>query len=100
MNKNEMISRVVEVLAERDDAVVVTKKAMGLYVDTILDTIVEAVASGDSVKLAGFGSFEPVERAARIGINPQNPSEKINIPATVVPKFRAASAFKTAVKGE
>jgi len=38
------------------------------------------------------------ERAARMGVNPQNPSEKMQIPAVVVPKFKAGKALKDALK--
>jgi DNA-binding protein HU-beta len=39
-------------------------------------------------------------RAARTGVNPRNPGEKVNIPAAKVPKFSAGSALKAAVKGK
>ena len=96
MNKTDVVAKVVEVLAEKD--VKVTKKDMLTYVDTVFDVIADAVAAKETVSIAGFGKFETVERAARVGVNPQNPSVKIDIPASCVPKFRASSAFKSAVK--
>ena len=33
-----------------------------------------------------------------MGVNPRNPSEKVQIPATTVPKFSAGSQLKQAVK--
>lgn len=95
MNKVEMIAKVVEVLGEND--VKVTKKDMTTYVDTILGVIVDTVASGETVKLSGLGSFEITERSAREGRNPAT-GESIHIEASKAPKFRAASAFKAAVK--
>lgn len=95
MNKVEMISKVVERLAESE--VKVTKKAMGEYVDAMFDTIAESIVAGEDVKIAGFGTFTVVERAERDGRNPQT-GESIKIAATKAPKFKASSTLKTAVK--
>lgn len=85
-------------LAEKiSDTVEITKKDATLIVETIFDSIVEAVKNGDKVDIAGFGKFEITERSARTGINPAT-KEKIQIPATKAPKFKAAKAFKEAVK--
>jgi DNA-binding protein HU-beta len=50
------------------------------------------------VSFTGFGKFQTQQRAARTGVNPRNPTEKIHIPAGRVPKFSAGSALKSAVK--
>ena len=67
-------------------------------VDAALSAIVSAVAKGDRVSIAGFGTFEPRERSAREGRNPQT-GETMQIAATTVPGFKAAAAFKKAVSG-
>jgi DNA-binding protein HU-beta len=51
------------------------------------------------VAFTGFGKFSTAHRAARMGVNPRNPSEKVQIPAATVPKFSAGSSLKSAVKG-
>jgi DNA-binding protein HU-beta len=51
------------------------------------------------VTFTGFGKFSTQHRAARQGVNPRNPSEKVTIPAATVPKFSAGSQLKAAVKG-
>ena len=51
---------------------------------------------GDKVQLVGFGSFEVKKRAARVGRNPKT-KESIEIPASVVPVFKAGKALKDAV---
>ena len=56
----------------------------------------DAVASGDRVAVAGFGTFEPRERSARTGRNPQT-GQPIEIAASVAPAFKPATAFKQAV---
>jgi len=50
------------------------------------------------VRLTGFGTFKKSKRAARTWVNPQNPSQKIKIPAMNVVTFKAGSEFKAAVK--
>lgn len=96
MNKTDVIAKVVEVLSEKD--VKVTKKDMGIYVNTVFDVITDAVAGSDTVSIAGFGKFECVERPAREGRNPAT-GEAIHIEASKAPKFKASSTFKAAVKG-
>ena len=66
--------------------------------DAVIDTITKAVASGDKVTIVGFGTFEPRERSARTGRNPQTGAE-IQIAASTVPGFKAGAAFKEAVNG-
>jgi DNA-binding protein HU-beta len=67
-------------------------------VDAFLDSITDALKSGDSVSFTGFGKFSTSQRAAREGVNPRNPGQKVHIPAATVPKFSAGSSLKTAVK--
>ena len=63
-------------------------------------TITDTLKSGGDVSFTGFGKFHVQNRAARTGVNPRNPGEKVNIPAAKVPKFSAGSALKAAVKGK
>lgn len=67
--------------------------------NTIVDVITDELKAGREVTLTGFGAFSVSERAARAGVNPQNPSEKIQIAATKVPKFKAGKGLKDAVRG-
>ncbi|NJM74887.1 MAG: HU family DNA-binding protein [Acaryochloridaceae cyanobacterium RU_4_10] len=73
-----------------------TKKQTDAILSAALETIVEAIASGDKVTLVGFGSFEKRDRAARDGRNPQT-GEAIKIPAMSVPGFSAGKVFKDKV---
>jgi DNA-binding protein HU-beta len=68
-------------------------------VDAFLDSVTEALKRGDSVAFTGFGKFSTAQRAARQGVNPRNPSEKVQIPAATVPRFTAGSGLKQALKG-
>ena len=66
--------------------------------DVFLDSVTDALKKGDAVSFTGFGKFSTVKRAARTGVNPRKPGEKVNIPAATVPKFSAGSGLKAAVR--
>lgn len=65
-------------------------------VEAILDSIVEAVAKGNDLRLTGFGTFTLAKRAAREGRNPRT-GESLKIPATQTPRFKPGKEFKEAV---
>ena len=75
-----------------------TARDAGKAVDAFLDTITDTLRGGGDVMFTGFGKFQTQERAARTGVNPRDPSVKVQIPAARVPKFSAGSALKSAVK--
>jgi DNA-binding protein HU-beta len=68
-------------------------------VDAFLDTVKDALRSGQDVSFTGFGKFSTQQRAERQGVNPRNPSERVTIPAARVPRFSAGSQLKQAVRG-
>jgi DNA-binding protein HU-beta len=74
-----------------------SKRDAGDAVDAVLDTITASLSRGDAVTFTGFGKFHTTRRAAREGVNPRNPSQKVHIPAANVPKFSAGSQLKKAV---
>ena len=90
MTKSEFVDRVASKsgLSRRD-----ATKA----VDAFLESVEEALKSGESVSFTGFGKFSPQQRNARTGVNPRT-GERVQIAAATVPKFSAGSALKSAVK--
>ena len=74
-----------------------TKKQAQQAVEAVFDTIVKTLARGEEVAMTGFGTFRVMRRAAREGRNPMT-GEKIQIAASVKPKFRAGKLLKEAVK--
>lgn len=84
-----------EVMAEKTG---VSKKQAEDMLEVFEQTIISTLKSGGEVSLTGFGTFMAKRREARMGVNPQNPSEKIQIPAVTVPKFKAGKALKDALK--
>ncbi len=89
MNKAELIDKV----AEGAD---ISKAAATRALDTVLDSITNALKSGEQVTLVGFGTFQVKDRAARTGRNPRT-GEAINIAASKNPSFKAGKALKDAV---
>jgi DNA-binding protein HU-beta len=67
-------------------------------VEAFLDSVTETLKRGDSVSFTGFGKFSTAHRAAREGVNPRNPTQKVHIPAATVPRFQAGSSLKQALR--
>lgn len=93
MNK----AALAQAIAER---VGVSKKEAEEMVNSFVKIVIEQLKNNESVNIAGFGQFSAKVRAGRIGVNPQNPTEKIPIPPVTVPKFKAGKALKDALKGK
>ena len=90
MTKTELIAAI----AEKTGA---SKKDSDAALAAVIEAITEALKAGDKVSLVGFGTFEAKKRAAREGKNPRT-GEKITIPATIAPTFKAGKALKDAIK--
>ncbi len=91
MNKSQLI----DALAARYEG---NRKQAAHALDSVLDTITREVARGEKVAITGFGSFEKAVRNARTGRNPRT-GEKVSVPASKTPKFRAGAGLKEAVNG-
>ena len=89
MNKTELIA----IAAERAG---MTKKDTERVLNAALETLTQALATGEKVQLSGFGTFETKDREARVGRNPHT-KEAVEIPATRVPTFKASKALKDTV---
>jgi DNA-binding protein HU-beta len=87
-----------ELVAEVSRRCGLTRQDADRAVQAVLDTITDTLRSGGDVNFTGFGKFTTQERKARTGVNPRNPTERVEIPAARVPKFAAGSSLKTAVK--
>ena len=74
----------------------VSKAEAGRVLDSLIGSLTQALAKGESVTLVGFGTFTVSSRAARQGRNPQTGSP-ISIPASKVPRFKAGKGLKDAV---
>jgi DNA-binding protein HU-beta len=61
--------------------------------------IATALARGERVQLAGFGTFEVRQRKARVGLNPQT-RQPIAIPAQAALLFRPGGGLRQHVRGD
>ena len=74
------------------------KKDAQHALESVIDTMTRAVASGEKVAITGFGAFEKIDRPARMVRNPRT-GERKRAKKTSVPKFRAGAELKAVVSG-
>lgn len=89
MNKVELVTAVAEKTG-------LDKKSAEKAVKAFTEVVTEEMVKGEKVQLVGFGTFEVTERAEREGRNPKS-GEKMTIPASKMPKFKAGKALKDMV---
>jgi len=74
----------------------ISELAAEQVLNSIIFRIIDAVKSGEEVQLIGFGSFGRARRTARLGRNPVT-GQSIEIPESMVIRFRPGKAFKLAL---
>ncbi len=82
----EEVSRVVE-MSRKDSEVIV---------ETIFDSIVRALRTGEKIEIRGFGSFRTRQRQPRIGRNPKT-GTRVEVPAKRIPFFKPSKELKDLV---
>ena len=92
MTKQEFVDEV----AQRSG---LSRRDANKAVEAFLESIQDALKSGDTVNFTGFGKFSTADRAARTGVNPRT-GERVDIAASRVPRFSAGSSLKSAVKAQ
>ena len=70
-----------------------TKKESGDIVEDVFDIIKSTLASGENIKISGFGNFEVQEKNARRGRNPQT-GETLEISARRILAFKSSQVLK------
>ena len=90
MNKTQLIEKI----ADTGNG---SKSEAQKFFDAFTEVVEDALKQGDTIQITGFGKFYVQQRDAREGINPQT-KQKINIPASRVPKFTAGNALKNSLK--
>mgnify|MGYP001179978566 FL=1 len=73
-----------------------SKAQAGAALEALLGDITGALSKGERVAIAGFGTFQISERAARQGRNPQT-GATIQIAASKNVRFKAGKQLKDAV---
>jgi integration host factor subunit beta len=84
----EEVSRVVE-MSRKDSEVIV---------ETIFDSVVRALRTGEKIEIRGFGSFRTRQRQPRIGRNPKT-GTRVEVPAKRIPFFKPSKELKDLVNG-
>ena len=86
MNKGELVAAVA-------DKINLSRGQAGEAIDAAIEVITGALKKGDDVKIVGFGTFVVTNRAAGEARNPRT-GEKVKVPASKTPKFRAGAGLK------
>ena len=77
-------------------AVEMSRKDSEVIVETVFDSIVRSLRSGDKIEIRGFGSFRTRERKPRVGRNPKT-GARVEVPAKKIPFFKPSKELKDVV---
>lgn len=75
-----------------------TQKEAGQFLDTFCEALAETLENGESIQLAGTGTFSVRERASRMARNPRT-NTVIEVPASKAPVFKPSKTLKDRVGG-
>jgi integration host factor subunit beta len=92
MTKADLIEEVSR-LAE------LTRKDSEVIVETIFDSVVRALRTGDKIEIRGFGSFRTRQRKPRVGRNPKT-GDRVEVPSKKIPFFKPSKELKDMVNRE
>ena len=93
MNKAELAARIAEKVG-------ISKSQGDAVIATLVDIVIDTLKKDGEVTIAGFGEWSARTRAGRVGVNPQKPTEKIQIPPVRVAKFKAGKVLKESLKAQ
>ncbi len=79
-------------------AVEMSRKDSEIIVETIFESVVKSLRSGDKIEIRGFGSFRTRQRKARVGRNPKT-GARVDVPAKKIPFFKPSKELKDLVNG-
>jgi len=82
-----------DLIDEVSRAVEMSRKDSELMVETIFESIVNALRASDKIEIRGFGSFRTRQRQARVGRNPKT-GERVEVPPKKVPYFKPSKELK------
>lgn len=91
MNKASLIEKIA---AESS----MSKKQAEDMLDAFVKITIDELKAGNEVTITGFGTFMSKVRHSRGGVNPQKPTERIQIPEVKVAKFKTGKTLKDALK--
>lgn len=91
MTKADLVEQVAEAIGPG-----ITKKDCALVVDSFLNALKRAMATGENVEIRGFGTFKVRRRKSRMARNPRT-GEAVAVPARSVPVFKPSKHLRTRV---
>ncbi len=91
MTKADLVEEVIRVTA-------LPRKESEIVVETIFESIIQALQSGDKIEIRGFGSFRTRQRRGRTGRNPKTGAQ-VDVPAKRIPFFKPSKDLKDFVNG-
>lgn len=86
MNKGELVSAV------KEDLGIASTYQADKVVSSVIRHMEAGIVEDGELALVGFGTFSVVDRAARVGHNPQT-GESVSIPAKKAVKFKPSKAW-------
>ena len=69
------------------------RKESESIVETIFESIIQALQKGEKIEIRGFGSFRTRQRRGRVGRNPKT-GAKVEVPAKKIPFFKASKEVR------
>ena len=85
-----------ELIEDVSRAIEMSRKDSEVIVETIFESIVKSLRSGDKIEIRGFGSFRTRQRDARIGRNPKT-GARVDVPPKKIPYFKPSKELKDLV---
>src|SRR6266404_2154824 len=85
-----------ELIDDVSHAVDMSRKDSEIIVETIFESIVKSLRTGDKIEIRGFGSFRTRQREARVGRNPKT-GARVDVPAKKIPFFKPSKELKDIV---
>lgn len=92
-DENKSVMTKADLVDEVAGKVDLTKKEAEAIVNSVFDSIVQSLQSGEKIELRGFGSFRIRSRKPRIGRNPKT-GEKVEVPSKKIPYFKPGKELK------
>jgi len=86
MTKADLVEEVAKVTE-------LTRKDSEVIVDTLFESVIKALRTGDKLEVRGFGSFRIRNRGSRIGRNPKT-GHRVEVPPKRIPYFKPGKELR------
>src|SRR5262249_5823637 len=90
---NDVTMTKADLVEQAIQATDLPRKESETIVETIFESIIQALQTGDKIEIRGFGSFRTRQRRGRVGRNPKT-GAKVEVPAKRIPFFKPSKELK------